>query len=152
MAHGVLDGTASVPEHWTLSAKGDLFGHPPKVEVGLDAPDLGAFLALTPFALPAGAGGSVALHGNMTLPQKAGELPDGAFTLTRVRVDFPAHPGILTTKGEVRATLSAGRLTIQEFEAAGEGATSLKIAGWLALSQTPMTFSASATARSTRSS
>ena len=143
MAHGVLEGTATSPQHWTVTAKGDLFGHPARMDVSLDAADLAALLALTPFSLPAGSGGSVALNGSVVIPQKAGELPSGSFTLTRAKIDFPNHIGAVETKGDVRATLAAGKLTIQEFEATGVG-TDVKIAGTLSMAQTPATFTASA--------
>jgi translocation-and-assembly-module (TAM) inner membrane subunit TamB-like protein len=142
MTRGVLDATVSAPERWVLKAKGDLFGKPSRMDVSLDASDLGAFLALTPLALPGGAGGSLALAGNFTLPEKQGELPSGSFTLTRARIDFPGRPGVLATKGEVRASLTNGRLAVSDFEASGEG-TSLKIGGWLSLSQKPASFALS---------
>ena len=143
MTHGVLDATAASPQHWTLAAKGDLFGHPARMDVSLDAPDLSAFLALTPFSLPAGSTGSVALNGNVVLPEKSDQLPDGNFTLTRAKIDFPNHVGMVETKGDVHATLAAGKLTIQEFEAMGVG-TDIKMAGSLSMARTPATFTASA--------
>jgi len=142
MTRGILDASASVPERWRLEVRGDLFGQPPRLEASLDASDLGAFLALTPMALPGGAGGSVAVSGSLTLPREKGALPDGSFTMTRVRIDFPGRPGVLATKGDVRATLSRGRLTISEFEVVGEG-TALKIGGSLAVGQKPASFSLS---------
>ena len=142
MTRGVLDASAAVAERWTLKARGDLFGQPPRLDVGLDAADLGAFLLLTPVALPAGAGGSLAVNGSLTLSKTAGELPSGSFTVTRARVDFSGRPGALATKGDVRIALSRGNLTVREFEASGEG-TALKIGGSLALEQKPPAFTLS---------
>ena len=128
MTRGVLDGSVAVPEKWTLKAKGDLFGNPPRIDVGLDAADLNALLLFTPAALPAGGGGSLAVNGSLTLPGKSGELPSGSFTVTRARLDFPGRPGLLATKKDVPITLAGGKLTIAEFEASGEG-TAVKIGG-----------------------
>lgn len=136
MSRGVLDASASVPQRWSLTARGDLFGTPARLDVSLDAPDLAAFLLLTPAALPAGGGGSLAVRGNVTLPRRAGELPAGSFTMSRARLDFPGKPGILAAKGDVRFSLANGRLTLQEFEATGEG-TDLKIGGWVAFDKKP---------------
>ncbi len=137
ISRGVLEASAAVPEHWTLTSRGDLFGSPARLDVSLDAPDLAAFLLLTPAALPEGGGGSLAARGNLTLPGRAGELPSGSFTVSRARLDFPGKPGLLATKGDVRLSLARGRLTLQEFEATGEG-TNLKIGGWVAFDQTPV--------------
>lgn len=128
LARGVLDATVSVPDHWTLRASGDLFAAPARVEVSLDAPDLAALLLLTPLEPTPGRGGALALTGNFALPSKEGESPTGSFTVTRARLDLPDRPGVLATSGTVRADLSRGRLTFQNFQASGEG-TSLRIGG-----------------------
>ncbi|HKF43693.1 MAG TPA: translocation/assembly module TamB domain-containing protein [Thermoanaerobaculia bacterium] len=143
MTHGVLDASASAPQHWTLTAKGDLFGHPAKMDVSLDAADLGSFFALTPFDLPAGSSATAALNGSIIIPEKAGEIPSGTFTVTRARVEFPNHIGMVEAKGDIHASLAAGKLTIQEFEATGVG-TDIRIAGTLSMAQKPVTFTASA--------
>jgi hypothetical protein len=128
VARGVLDGSVAVPERWVVKAKGDLFGEPARMDVAVDAADLGALLLFTPVALPAGGGGSLAVNGSVTLPGKSGESPSGSFTVTRARLDFADRPGILATKQDVRVVLAGGKLTVQEFEAAGDG-TALKIGG-----------------------
>ncbi|MEO8191395.1 MAG: translocation/assembly module TamB domain-containing protein [Acidobacteriota bacterium] len=128
VAAGVLDAVAEVPERWSLKAKGDLFGKPARVAVSLDAPDLGSFLLMTPFGLPAGRGGSVAIDGTVTLPVKEGDAPTGEFRMTRARLDLPDRPGVLATSGVVRISLADGTLTFQDFQAAGEG-TLLKAGG-----------------------
>ena len=128
VTRGVLDATAGVPERWTFKAGGDLFGEHARMDLSLDATDLGAFLILTPMALPAGGGGSLALSGNLTLPRKAEDFSTGTLTVTRARLDFPGRPGVIATKGDVRIALGQGKLTFQDFEASGEG-TQLKIGG-----------------------
>lgn len=132
VAAGVLDATATVPERWTVRAHGDLFGQPARIDVSLDAPDLNAFLLMTPFALPSGRGGSVAVNGTLTLPAKAGDLPTGTFTVTRARLDLPDRPGVLATSGAVHISLADGRLTFEDFQANGEG-TALKAGGSIEL-------------------
>ncbi len=136
VTRGVLDASAGVPERWTLKAGGDLFGDPARMDLSLDAADLGAFLLLTPLALPAGGGGSLAVAGNLTVPRKAGELSSGTLTVTRARLDFPGRPGMIATKGNVRVALGQGKLTFQEFEASGEG-TLLKISGSIGIGEKP---------------
>ncbi len=138
MARGVLQATAGVPERWTLTAGGDLFGEPARIDLSLDASDLGAALLLTPLALPAGGGGSLAVSGNLTLPRKAGEFYSGTLTVTRARLDFPGRPGLIATRGNVRVVLGQGKLTFDEFEASGEG-TKLKIGGSIGFGQKPVT-------------
>jgi translocation and assembly module TamB len=136
VTRGVLDASAGVPERWSLKAGGDLFGDPARMDLSLDASDLGAFLLLTPLALPAGGGGSLAVAGNLTLPRKAGEFSSGTLTVTRAQLDFPGRPGVIATKGSVRVALGQGKLTFQEFEASGEG-TLLKISGSIGFGQKP---------------
>src|SRR6202162_12039 len=118
---GVLDASAGVLERWSLKAGGDLFGDPARMDLSLDATDLGAFLLLTPLALPAGGGGSLAVAGNLTLPRKAGEFLSGTLTVTRAQLDFPGRPGVIAAKGTVSVALGQGKVTFREFEAAGGG-------------------------------
>ena len=95
-------------DRWTLKAGGDLFGTPSRMEFSLDAKDLGAFLLLTPLALPAGGGGSLAVSGNLTLPRKEGEFSTGTLTVTRAQLDFPGRLGVIATKGNVKIALGQG--------------------------------------------
>lgn len=134
---GVLDASAGVLERWSLKAGGDLFGDPARMDLSLDATDLGAFLLLTPLALPAGGGGSLAVAGNLTLPRKAGEFLSGTLTVTRAQLDFPGRPGVIAAKGTVSVALGQGKVTFREFEAAGEG-TLLKISGSIGFGQKPV--------------
>ncbi|MCA1610063.1 MAG: hypothetical protein LC780_04130 [Acidobacteria bacterium] len=136
VAAGVLDAVAEVPSHWSLKAHGDVFGQPARVDVSVDAPDLASFLLMTPFALPAGRGGSVAVEGSLTLPVKSGDLPTGEFRMTRARLDLPERPGVLSTSGVVRMSLANGRLSFQDFQASGEG-TELRAGGWMDLAGSP---------------
>jgi translocation and assembly module TamB len=124
----VLDGSVEVPRHWSLRARGDVFGSPAKVDVSLDAPDLASLLKLTPVELPAADGGSVAIEGSIVLPSAEGEWPSGKFTVTRARVDLGDRQGILAASGPVHASLAGGKLTVEEFSAVGEG-TSIKLGG-----------------------
>lgn len=142
VTRGVLDASAGVPERWSLKAGGDLFGDPARMDLSLDASDLSAFLLLTPLALPAGGGGSLAVAGNLTLPRKAGEFSSGTLTVTRAQLDFPGRPGVIATKGNVRVALGQGKLTFQEFEASGEG-TLLKISGSIGFGQKPVSLALS---------
>lgn len=132
LSRGVLESSITVPDHWTFTARGDLFGEQPRVDVALDAADLNSFFLFTPLDVAPGRGGSLAINGNLTLPKKKGELPTGTFTVTRARLDMPDRPGVLETRGQVRIALSGGKLTFDEFEAAGEG-TNLKISGSVGL-------------------
>ena len=93
-------------------------------------------LLFTPVALPAGGGGSLAVNGDLTLSGKSGEFPAGSFTVTRARLDFPGRPGVLATKKDVRVSLSQGKLTLQEFEADGDG-TAVKIGGSIGIGRKP---------------
>ncbi|HYK43021.1 MAG TPA: translocation/assembly module TamB domain-containing protein [Thermoanaerobaculia bacterium] len=136
MAKGVLDATASVPDRWTIRASGDLFARPARMDVSLDAPDLNAFLLMTPLSPTEGRGGALALNGTLVLPEKVGELPSGSFTVTRARLDLPDRPGILATSGAVKVDLARGRLTFQQFQASGEG-TSLRAGGVIDLGASP---------------
>ncbi len=137
MTKGVLQAAAAVADRWSLKAHGDLFGKPARIDVALDAADLAALLLLTPFPLPAGRTGAVALAGSLTLPDKPEGHPSGSFTVTKARFDLPERPGVLATSGEVRISLGDGRLTFDEFHAKGEG-TDLKAGGSIDLGRKPV--------------
>ena len=130
VSKGVLDATVEVPQHWSVKARGDLFGASPKLDVELDAGDLAALLLLTPVTLRSGMGGSVAAQGHLDLPAHSGELPSGSFRITRARLDLPDRPGVIASSGVIPVTLENGRLTVAQFSEVGEG-TELKIAGSL---------------------
>ncbi|MGH9318226.1 MAG: translocation/assembly module TamB domain-containing protein [Thermoanaerobaculia bacterium] len=134
---GIVEASLSVPGEWNLTAGGDLFGVPARLTLALEAADLDSFLLLTPMTLPAGLNGSLSVDGSMEFPQKAGQLPSGTFAVTRARLDDLNRPGVLATSGTVRASLSAGRLTFDEFELAGPE-TAVKVAGSLGIGQKPM--------------
>jgi translocation and assembly module TamB len=136
MAKGVLDATASVPDRWSIRAGGDLFARPARIDVNLDAPDLSAFLLMTPLSPTEGRGGALSLNGTLVLAEKSGELPSGSFTVTRARLDLPDRPGVLATSGAVKVDLARGRLTFQQFQASGEG-TSLRAGGVIDLGASP---------------
>jgi translocation and assembly module TamB len=134
LENGVLDGSVSVPDRWTLTASGDLFGDPARLAVALDARDLASVLLFTPVSLPPGQGGALALEGELTLPSAPGQKPSGEFTVTEARLDLPDRPGVLRTSGNLRVTLRDGRLLFDEFQAVGEG-TRLAVRGSLALEE-----------------
>lgn len=135
LTEGILDGSVTVPQRWTLAARGDVFGDPARIDLSLDAPDLGNLLLFTPLDVPAGRTGSLALTGQLTLPREEGSFPTGTFRVTRARLDMPDRPGVLTTQGEVRLLLDQQRLTFDEFRAIGEG-TDLAIGGYLDVGET----------------
>lgn len=135
LTEGVLDGAVSVPERWSLAARGDLFGQTRSVQLSLDAADLASLLLYTPLNLAAGRGGSLALTGQLTLPREEGSFPSGVFRVTRARLDLPDRPGVLATRGEVRFQLDRQRLVFEDFEAIGEG-TEIKVGGSLDLGET----------------
>ncbi|MFN2386195.1 MAG: translocation/assembly module TamB domain-containing protein [Thermoanaerobaculia bacterium] len=135
LTEGVLDGSVTVPQRWTITARGDVFGDPARVNLSLDAADLANLLIFTPLDVPAGRSGSLALTGQLTLPRAEGSFPTGTFRVTRARLDLPDRPGVLRTQGEVRLLLDQQRLTFGEFRAIGEG-TELAIGGYLDVGET----------------
>lgn len=136
MVKGVVEASAGVLDRWSVRASGDLFANPARLDVHLDAPDLNAFLLMTPLTPAVGRGGALALNGTLVLPVKAGELPSGKFTVTQARLDFPNRPGVLSTSGAVRVELASGRLTFQQFQVSGEG-TNLKAGGVIDIGASP---------------
>ncbi len=128
VSQGALTASVEVPQHWTLQARGDVFGASPKVDVELDAPDLAALLQFTPVALSPGMGGSVAGQGHFDLPARDGDLGSGSFRITRARLDLPDRPGVIAASGPIQARFAGGKLTVDEFSAVGQG-TSLKLGG-----------------------
>jgi autotransporter translocation and assembly factor TamB len=135
LTDGVLDGSVTAPERWTLAARGDVFGDPARLDLSLDAPDLASLLLFTPLDVPVGRSGSLALTGQLILPRAEGSFPSGTFRVTRARLDLPDRPGVLTTQGEVRLLLDQQRLTFEEFRAIGEG-TELALGGHLDVGET----------------
>lgn len=121
VVRGDLDGSVSVPGRWSLAARGDPFGEPARISLALDAPDLAAFLLLTPVEVPPGVGGALHAQGQFTLPERKGEWVSGEVTVTEARFDAEGRPGLLRTAGPARLRLSGGRVTLEEFHATGEG-------------------------------
>jgi len=131
--HGVVDGAVSVPERWSLTAKGDAGATPVALDVSLDARDLAALLLLTPAALPVGDGGALAGHGRLQLPSEKGERPSGQFFVTEARLDARDHQGLVRTDGDAGISVSNGRIVLGETHAVGEG-VDLKLRGAVDLS------------------
>lgn len=133
VAHGEVDGSLSVKDRWTLTAKGDAAATPVAFDVALDARDLAALLMLTPAALPPGDGGALVGHGRVSLPEKEGERPAARFTVTTLRLDARDRPGLLRTDGDVAVSVAKGRIELAETHAVGEG-VDLRLRGAVDLS------------------
>jgi translocation and assembly module TamB len=121
LSRGVLSGTLSAPGHWTLTGKGEPFGTPGRVEVDLDAPDVTSFLALTPFELPEGVGGSLSASGSFTWPEEEAMPVAGEIVVREARLDTPDRPGLLRTAGPARVSIVNRRVTLESLRAIGEG-------------------------------
>jgi translocation and assembly module TamB len=135
---GVLSGTLSVPERWTLTGSGEPFATPGKVEVQLDAPDVSAFLGLTPVELPAGVGGSLEAAGTFTWPEESGKPVSGRIEIREARLDTREQPGLLRTAGPARISIENRRITLEQLRAVGEG-IDLTIRGTLDAGADPRT-------------
>lgn len=134
IVEGALTGAVSVPERWTLSAKGNPFEPGAKIDLSLDARDLASLLLFTPLTVEPGRGGALAVRGVLTLPATEKDFLSGEFTVTEARLDFPDRPGVLKTSGDVRIALRERKLVFDEFHAIGEG-TDLKVSGSVDLAE-----------------
>ena len=132
VTHGVVDASASVPDHWSLTARGDAGATPVVLDVGVDARDLPSLLLLTPAALPAADGGAIAAHGRLTLPAAGGEGPKGRFTVTEARLDAPDRRGVVASAGDFTVSADAGRVVVDGLRVVGEG-VDLKVSGAVGL-------------------
>jgi hypothetical protein len=121
VTEGRVDGTVSVPDKWSVSAKGDLSASPAFLEIEADARDLSALLPFTPLEIPAGDGGAVAARGRLRLPSAEGERPSGEFVVTEARLDARGRPGLIRTAGDVHVRIANSRVTVDDFKAVGEG-------------------------------
>ncbi len=133
VAHGVVDGTASVPGHATLAVKGDAGATPVVLDVSIDAPDLAALLRFTPATLPVADGGALAARGRVRLPSVEGEQPSGEFSVTALRLDAGDRKGIVATDGDVSLSIAGGRVTVGDLHAVGQG-VDVRLRGSLDLS------------------
>jgi hypothetical protein len=133
MVHGEVDASVTVPERWTLTAKGDLAATPIAFDVGLDARDLTALLLFTPARLPIGDGGALAGHGRVQLPAAQGERPSGQFVMTEARLDARDRRGVVSTEGDVAISVAKGRIAVGDLHAVGEG-VDLRLRGAVDLS------------------
>jgi hypothetical protein len=121
LSKGVLSGTLSAPGRWTLTGSGEPFASPSRVEIELDAPDVSAFLRLTPFELPSGVGGALKASGHFTWPETSGETVDGELVVTEARLDTRDRPGLLRTAAPTKVTVRNRRVTIESLRAVGDG-------------------------------
>ena len=121
VVHGDLEGELSVPERWTVSARGDLSATPPAFDVGVDVRDLAALLLFTPAAMPAGDGGALAAHGQVRLAAGEGTKPSAEFVVTEARLDARDRPGLVHSASDVRVSLANDRIVLGDVHAVGEG-------------------------------
>lgn len=144
VTHGEVDGKVSVPEHWTLTARGDAGVAPVALDVSLDAPDLASLLLFTPAALPVGDAGALAAHGRVQLPEADGEQPLGQFVVTEARLDLGDRKGLVKSDGDVAISVSKGRIALGELHAVGDD-VDLRLRGAVDLSGEKPTLEGKAT-------
>ena len=120
LTKGELSGTLSAPGHWTLTATGEPFGSPGRIDAELDAPDFPSFALFTPFELPEGVGGAMAARGRFAWPDRDAPV-SGEVTVTQARLDTRAYPGLLTTAAPARIRIADRRITLESLRAIGEG-------------------------------
>ncbi len=120
MTKGQLSGTLSAPGHWTLSATGEPFGSPGRIEAELEAPDLASFVMFTPFELPEGVGGAVTANGRFAWTETDAPV-SGDVVVTQARLDTRARPALLSTAGPAQVRIANRRLTLETLRAVGEG-------------------------------
>ncbi|HEV2063094.1 MAG TPA: hypothetical protein VGS00_00925, partial [Thermoanaerobaculia bacterium] len=125
---GVLDGSLTAPGHWTVTARGDLFAETTRLDVAVDADDLGGLAALTPLDLGSTVSGALTASGVVVVPGREGETPSGRMTIQKLRLDLPERPGFLSLANPVVLAFEKGRLTAGRFEIRGEG-TALNVEG-----------------------
>ena len=118
---GVMDGVATVPGKWTVTARGDVSASPADLDVGVEIGDLASILLFTPLELPPGTGGSLKARGRLRLPQTAGEKPSGEVFVTEMRLDARDRPELLHSAGEVHVRFAGNRVTVDELNAVGDG-------------------------------
>jgi translocation and assembly module TamB len=125
---GVLEGSVAAPGHWSATVRGGLFGQRSPLTVGVDADDLRGLVALTPLTLAPSIGGAFAASGNVTLPEREGETLSARLTVSKLRLDLPERPGVVSVASPVVLVFEKGRLSVAPFELKGEG-TTLTVAG-----------------------
>ena len=128
MHEGVLEGSVSAPERWTLEAHGDLFADAGVLEVSLDAADLHSLLALTPLDLPPALRGTIAATGTIAFGGGKGAASSARFTLSRLRLDLPDRPSVLALARPAAVTYEGGRLSVAPCDLTS-GHASLRFSG-----------------------
>jgi len=141
LSRGVLSGTVSAPGRWTLTGSGEPFGTPGRVDVELEAPDVSAFLGLTPFELPAGVGGALSASGRFLWPEQSGAAVSGEVVVREARLDTTDRPGLLRTAAPAKVTIENRRVTLESLRAVGEG-IDLTLRGTLDTAASPRTINA----------
>ena len=121
VTEGRVDGSVSVPEKWSVSAKGDLSTSPAFLDIEADVRDLASLIPFTPAEIPAGNGGAFLARGRLRLPEAEGESPSGDFVVTEARLDTRDRPGLIRTAGDVRVRIADRRITVGDFKVEGEG-------------------------------
>ena len=141
LTRGELSGTLSVPDRWTLKGSGEPFGSPGRVDVELDAPDVAAFLGLTPFQLPEGVGGAVSASGRFTWPEEKGAPMSAELVVREARLDTRDRPGLLRAAAPAKVSIRNRVVTLESLRAVGEG-IDLTIRGALDTAASPKTINA----------
>jgi translocation and assembly module TamB len=118
---GELSGTLTAPGHWTLKATGEPLAPAGRVEAELDAPDVAAFLLLTPLSLPEGVGGALSASGRFTWPEEPGAPVTGEVDVREARLDTQDHPGLLRTAAPMKVRIANRKITVETLRAVGEG-------------------------------
>ena len=120
LTKGELAGKLSAPGHWTLTATGEPFGSPGRIDAELDAPDFPSFALFTPFELPEGVGGALAARGKFAWHDRDAPV-SGEVTVTQARLDTRGRPGLLTIAGPAQIRIAERRITLESLHAVGEG-------------------------------
>jgi translocation and assembly module TamB len=104
-----------------VTAKGDISASPADLNVGVEIGDLASILLFTPLDLPPGTGGSLKARGRLRLPGAAGEKPSGEVLITELRLDSGDRPELIHSAGEIHVRFAGDRVTVDEFNAVGDG-------------------------------
>jgi hypothetical protein len=118
IVEGRLAATVEAAGFWKITAAGDVTATPVALDLALEAPDLGALLALTPQPLPEPFTASISGAGRFTLSESDEGLPDGEFRISSVSLGTARERNALSASG-ITGRLTTGTLSLDEFEAVG---------------------------------